>query len=196
MYRGNLKTASEVKGEISKVMKPEEIEQQALGGIAPHFVFKNPLTNEEKILFSASILNEWYRENCVKYIESDFKPNLFFVNPEESCHYKEIPKELRGNNGILKMPNMFCSKYSGIYFLYKDKNLVYIGQSVCVMQRVGTHLNEGFKDFNNVYFMLVPKKYLTEIEGSLIRYFRPKYNGKIAKQTETEKNYVQQLINI
>ena len=62
----------------------------------------------------------------------------------------------------------------GIYFLFKDDELVYIGQSTCVYQRIETH--RGDKDFDRACYFPCPEGELTDIETVLIQGFAPRYN--------------------
>jgi hypothetical protein len=64
----------------------------------------------------------------------------------------------------------------GIYFLMQNITVVYVGQSVDVFQRVRTHVVEGAKTFNNVYFYPVPFGNLNVIEREFIKEFKPRYN--------------------
>jgi predicted DNA-binding transcriptional regulator AlpA len=85
---------------------------------------------------------------------------------------------------------------TGIYFLFDDDELVYIGQSSNIMQRVGAHLYEAVKGFNKVAYIAIERARLDEIEAAMIRKFRPPYNdlypetlqraGAIARQREQE----------
>lgn len=65
----------------------------------------------------------------------------------------------------------------GIYFLYRARELVYIGQSINVVSRIGTHLKEGVKEFDSYkYLEIGPEVELTPIEIYFIRKYKPKYN--------------------
>lgn len=66
---------------------------------------------------------------------------------------------------------------SGVYFLYDDDELVYIGQAYNVSRRIIEHILEGVKKFNRVRYNLVPADSLNEVEFTLIRALRPKYNN-------------------
>lgn len=72
------------------------------------------------------------------------------------------------------------ARISAIYFLLKDGEVVYVGQSVSVFDRLLSHLNEmrseAAKDFDSTSFIPVPKDRLDELEQLFIRVLRPKYN--------------------
>jgi hypothetical protein len=65
---------------------------------------------------------------------------------------------------------------SCVYFLIKESRVVYVGQSINLAARIGTHQQE--KDFDRVVYMWVPESELDEVEGALIRALKPKLNGK------------------
>jgi len=85
---------------------------------------------------------------------------------------KKIPPELKGFTNVYE-PEM---KYCGIYFLYDDKEIVYIGQSINVESRIQSHLQDGKKHFNKAYFIPFRRTKLDGAEEAFVRMFRPKYN--------------------
>lgn len=62
----------------------------------------------------------------------------------------------------------------GVYFLYDDDELVYIGESDNLFRRIGQHIAEKIKKFNR--FEIYPTESRKELEGFLIRMLKPKYN--------------------
>lgn len=76
------------------------------------------------------------------------------------------------------MTNTLC-KGACIYALYDGNQLVYIGESMNVYSRIGRHVNDGKKMFNNFSIFFMPKMSLKKLEGleaHLILHYRPKYN--------------------
>jgi excinuclease UvrABC nuclease subunit len=69
------------------------------------------------------------------------------------------------------------SKLSGIYFLIKDKEIVYIGQSGDVHARLSQH---KFKDFDSVSVITCNADKLDKIESIYIMTYRPKLNGLLS----------------
>lgn len=64
----------------------------------------------------------------------------------------------------------------GIYFLVSNGEIVYVGQSVTPVRRLGDHSRD--KVFDSVAFVPHPKgPKLNYLEHSYIRKFKPKYNG-------------------
>lgn len=62
----------------------------------------------------------------------------------------------------------------GVYFLYDNDELVYIGTSDNLYRRIGQHIAEKTKTFNR--FELYPTTDRIKLEGFLIKMFKPKYN--------------------
>ena len=62
----------------------------------------------------------------------------------------------------------------GVYFLFDDKQLVYIGESDNIYRRIGQHIYEGTKKFDS--FEIFPCNDRKKLEGFLIRTLKPKYN--------------------
>lgn len=66
----------------------------------------------------------------------------------------------------------------GVYFLFDENdNLIYIGQSVCVEQRLITHRNAG-KKFKSVTILECDRKHLEGIEATYILRFKPLLNWR------------------
>ena len=63
---------------------------------------------------------------------------------------------------------------AGVYFLFDNKQLVYIGESNNVYMRIGQHIKDGTKKFDS--FEVFPCNDRKKLEGFLIRALMPKYN--------------------
>ena len=68
----------------------------------------------------------------------------------------------------------FRSNESGVYLLLRGNEVVYVGQSKCVCQRVSAHVGE--KEFDNAVYVKVVASRLLEIERQWINKFNPVYN--------------------
>lgn len=90
---------------------------------------------------------------------------------------KEIVERSKGN-----LPS------SGIYFLVKDSEVVYVGQSTSVLSRIGTHVLDPNKDFNSFSFLSAPKESLDLLETIYIKVLNPRLNNgsPISKERITE----------
>ena len=83
--------------------------------------------------------------------------------------------------------NEFRKVRSGIYFLCRDKKVVYIGQARDVLSRVSGHV--GLKEFDSVVSMLVPENLLDEAEQYWIKRIKPELNIMHLKQERKTKAY-------
>lgn len=72
-----------------------------------------------------------------------------------------------------------AKKTRGIYYLYKDGIVVYIGQSLLCEKRVMNHL--GNIDFDEYEIIEIKNGELNEIEADEILKYKPKYNKSIPK---------------
>jgi hypothetical protein len=64
-----------------------------------------------------------------------------------------------------------------VYFLLKDSEVVYVGQSSAPWPtRILQHIKEETKSFDDVWYLEVDRRSLSEVEQSYIRKFSPIYN--------------------
>lgn len=67
---------------------------------------------------------------------------------------------------------------SGVYMLVRDNRVVYVGSSIEVINRVGSHrIGYARKQFDRAFFLPCQANERLEIEGALIRFFLPEYNS-------------------
>lgn len=66
-----------------------------------------------------------------------------------------------------------CGNFSAIYFLYKDGDLAYIGQSVNALKRIGSHNISGWD-----HALALPTEIdrLDEVESMMIAALQPPWN--------------------
>jgi hypothetical protein len=81
----------------------------------------------------------------------------------------ELPAE------AIEIPMEFYG--SGIYFLYRGDECVYVGRSINVSSRVAYHIN-NMVEFDKVYFIPKPVKELSSEEKYWIEKLQPKNNIK------------------
>jgi len=67
---------------------------------------------------------------------------------------------------------------TGIYFLIKNNEIIYIGKTIELVRRLGNHLSEKEKDFDSYFFMEFKEEELNAMEYFFIRKYKPKYNSK------------------
>lgn len=78
-------------------------------------------------------------------------------------------------------------KVASIYFLIRDSEMVYVGQSENAVQRVGSHLAEGAKDFDSYSihnYEGVSCQELNDLEADCIVKFSPIYNHTLPRNAK------------
>jgi len=84
-----------------------------------------------------------------------------------------------GSTNVLYTETQIVSKAftetntTGIYFLIKNKKIVYVGQSVSVYKRILEHVD---KDYDSYYWIKCPKNKLNSVEALYIHLFKPILN--------------------
>lgn len=63
-----------------------------------------------------------------------------------------------------------------IYYLYDNKEIVYIGETTNLMYRIGQHSKTKIFDKVSYFVSVESNKQRKSIEASLIRKHKPKYN--------------------
>lgn len=77
----------------------------------------------------------------------------------------------------------------GIYFLYDNDNLVYIGKSSNIFYRIGTHIHQQLKKFDSWEYQIIEdEEERSNMEGYLIDIFKPKYNKRGEQNDIFDKN--------
>ncbi len=112
----------------------------------------------------------------------DGKPYHLHVHTDKSFSIEQLPRSLRSNS-----EQLFLFEFTDIpcvYFLVTDDEVVYVGQSVNLNQRLSMHAD---KQFETVFYMPVPERDLLEIEGRFIRLLKPKYNVFIPPEKIDQK---------
>jgi len=105
-----------------------------------------------------------------------------------------IPKII--NKAITTYRNFDIPKEEGIYFIFdKEDNLIYIGKSINIQNRIANHINgtnSPIKNKDEVYnlsFILYQNKYNIEaIERIYIDIYKPKYNDIPITSEQNTKN--------
>lgn len=68
----------------------------------------------------------------------------------------------------------------GVYFLVKDSEVIYVGQSIDVLGRISKHRREG-RDFDAYTYMLCEKDKLDRLEATYITAFMPWLNLSLGR---------------
>lgn len=73
-----------------------------------------------------------------------------------------------------------ATSFTGIYFLVKDMEVVYVGQSVDILHRISRHRREG-KDFDSYSYLLCPEAELNDMEAKYITALMPWLNFTLGR---------------
>lgn len=168
-WPSSLKTADEICQGLG--ISAERLIQLADSGYAPHWRIDNGSP-----LFRIGEVKDWISQNALERVKGKPLPQAFtvIVAKERISDYRNVPEQLRQIPGLIDISAE--ARRSGIYFLCKDNELLYVGQSVSVYARILAHHHEG--KFNRVIFMPWPPDDLNSVEGALIRALRPPLNGQ------------------
>lgn len=71
------------------------------------------------------------------------------------------------------------NRHAGVYFLMREENVVYVGQSINVLSRIQKHKNDKTKDFNLYNYILCDVESLDIMESLYIHRFKPEYNKNV-----------------
>lgn len=200
------KKVEDLKGKIREFLSVGEIIELANRGDCPHYVVTNPLSGEESIWFVASEVNSWFERAYVRvqsgYYDKEKFSFFYFDKAEFNANKSVPPNELSGIKELYTIPKNEFIAPPCIYFLCKEKKIQYIGQSVTLRSRIKQHIDDGWKDFDEVFFMLCPVARLTELEGLLIKRYKPPLNsvglkGKYNEATpgDVYEHRVNELLN-
>jgi hypothetical protein len=87
--------------------------------------------------------------------------------------------ELLSKEDLYSISQPLESSLIGIYFLFSDDELVYIGKSLSIYARIGNHCADVEKQFNRVSIFLCSIEELDDLECKYILKYKPKYNKSI-----------------
>jgi hypothetical protein len=145
-----------------------------------------------KVLIDEFALSERYLN---KYLYYGFGSNNIYYNSRilrdvvhfirnRINHYKKLPILEYDNIKNMIATTIEFARISGVYFLFDGDEIVYVGQSVNVLNRVTSHFYD--KKFDKVALLRVPEKDLLAIESIYIKKFLPKYNLKDAGSSDLQ----------
>lgn len=187
----------ECDGKLTLMVGHDKILDLAKNGLCPHYVLTNPSTKEETILFSKGELEDWLRHNYLQQVNPTTFGNAQFMRFDPYVHtlkdFEKVPFEISKIKNLKQLPLEKLKTPPGIYFLCKDKQLVYIGKSIDVLHRIMNHIKQKKKDFDTVFYIAWPETDLDRIETALIRFYNPIYNGVDLKPNSRHEKIVKDL---
>lgn len=150
------------------LLTEDRLSELARNGFAPHV-----LIDGRHYWFNRKEIFTWAKENLYLHFPGSTLPKVMTVRDHSKADPYGIPDILIPILGQLKEMNG-DPHGSCVYFLIDKKEVVYIGQSRSLASRVESHRQN--KVFDRILYLPCPEDNLNDVESSLIRKFRPKYN--------------------
>ena len=88
-----------------------------------------------------------------------------------------------GNNNLQFTDVIPAQKIRGVYLLWKEGEVVYVGQSKNIANRIGQHLEIMKEKIDGYSFAAIPHGDLDDIEAGLIVQHNPNLNNKLPPNT-------------
>jgi hypothetical protein len=164
------------------MVSTKRLTELALKGIAPCV----RIDDGAPLFFESDIVG-WVLEVLIKVQPGADIPVELKISRGSVLAAPSVPDSIRVYQGQLREFAHIHGE-SCIYFLIHENEVVYVGQSIKIGQRVLAHREQ--KTFDRVIYMTVPIQNLGKIELELIRELRPKLNvlglSDAVKTGETE----------
>lgn len=93
--------------------------------------------------------------------------------------------------GDLLLNSWSVAPICGVYFLIHVRDIVYVGQSKNIRQRLNKHWKDGGKIFDRVAFIECPESDLRNLESAYIQKFKPPLNVVGLGKGSIKYGYVQ-----
>ena len=167
-----LLSADEISHKLKHKVLPGRLLELADAALIPHYRI------DGRVYFYRAEVLRWLKENLIVRIPGSPLPTAvsvtpIFVRPDDA----EVPDVLLALTNYLlplSIQSLGFANFAGVYFLCRDREVVYVGQSKVVAGRVGAHL--GQKTFDFAFCMRVPESDLNYVEGQFISALQPEYN--------------------
>lgn len=161
----SLMDSSEVSNRIG--IDVDRVNELAEAGYIPHYIIDGRVRR-----FRISEVKEWCAKHAIDKIKGKPLHTAIRIHVNAPPPSEPPPSSIREIEDLQQLP---MNEYpSGIYFLCKDKDVIYVGQSISPFSRVQQH---GF-DFDRVYLLPIPRSELNEVESAFIKALRPSGNGR------------------
>ena len=143
-------------------------------------------------MFKKSDAKKWIAQNMMQQIKGKAADFEFKVLVDVPQKFDTLPpKSISNVSGLTELTNLIYPP--GVYFLVNDDSVVYVGQSVNPIARIGNHLKEKAGKFDKIYFVPVPKHMLDAVEGGFIKLLEPKLNGNPGPKAYGKENLANQI---
>jgi len=126
-------------------------------------------------LFRPSDIRRWAKAYLIYAVEARPMPVTFI------CQFRENPKGVIPYALEPMRDKMFSSlplgeRCSAVYFLILDNEVVYVGQTVSLVSRLGKHSEEKTGKWDSFLYIPCPEELLTKVEKWWISKLRPQLN--------------------
>jgi hypothetical protein len=152
-WPSSLETAQEIAEHLKNSISADQLLKWAQFGVCPHYRINGGIP-----FFRLAEVKKWMlRAQILEQCEGTFEPysvTLMVIGDRPNVvNVSDLPKELCTMGRVFDLDA--CTAPSGVYFLYSEGVLQYIGQSNNPIARVATHLANG-KTFDQVFMIPVP----------------------------------------
>lgn len=121
----------------------------------------------------------------------DIKPQALMDFLYNRGYQKKQPPDILAHLPLYSVAGLTLS---GVYFLIKDDEVVYIGQSTNVQSRISTGHKD--KEYDEAFMLLIPEEYLQEVETAFIAALNPIYNRTSLPKGRQKNARVLQILDI
>lgn len=143
-------------------------------------------------MFKKSESKAWAARNLMQRVpgsEADFNFKVIIQAPKQM---KTVPPVSISNvKGLTELTHILYPP--GVYFLVENDEVVYVGQSINPMGRIGQHLRSKAGKFDRVYFVPVPQFMLDAVEGGFIKLLSPRLNGNPGPKSDEFESMARQI---
>ena len=128
--------------------------------------------------FRQDSIRSWIKNNLIEEfigLALHVQMPLLLAPPDYGVPMAEVPLSIRSlAERLCRVP----TSLPGVYFLCRDDDVVYVGQSTNVSARVPQHakLTYDFKRFDRAMWMPVDRENLDAVEMRYIKLLMPQYN--------------------
>lgn len=151
-----------------KVITAERLLLYARAGHAPH------VQVDGEIYFRMRAIREWVAANLAEDFKGQPLPRVLPVRVPMDEAALFPPPALASLGPLLRQASSLPAP-PAVYFLVRGELVVYVGQSIAMVGRLRQHVTA--KDFERVFYVVVPEAELLRVEAAFIRILRPLYNG-------------------
>jgi len=135
--------------------------------------------------------NHWWRGDVLKNFYSSLTRDLNIPLAEEKIismiadlqlkkeSLKNFEKTIEEIISPVQHVNRNLVAGSGIYFLMKDYKVVYIGKSKNLFSRIGNHISDDSKQFDDIKMVPCSEADMNWLEATFIDIIRPNLNKQI-----------------